>query len=273
MMAGDMTTPAPTPAPGPLRRLAPLILIGLALAAFFALRLDRLVTLDALVERRGALQATIAAHPLAAPFAFVLVYAALVAISAPGATVLTLAAGAMFGLWLGVVVALAGATIGACALFLAARSALGARFAKGAGSALGRARAEFQRDAVGYMLFLRLSPLFPFWFVNLAAALSGVRFRTFLWTTIAGILPASFVFVAAGASVDSLASRALAARQACQTAGRGDCALHIPLSAVVTPQIFALLLGLSFVALAPAAARKFGRRAGRSDGMNDEARQ
>jgi uncharacterized membrane protein YdjX (TVP38/TMEM64 family) len=241
-------------------------LIALALAGFFALRLDRWISFERLIETREEHLALVASHRAAALAGFVALYAILVAISAPGATLLTLAGGALFGLWQGWIAAALGATLGAFGLFLAARSTLGDLLAARAGPAVKRLRSNFHDDAASYMLFLRLSPVFPFWFVNLAAALADVPFRTFAWTTMVGILPANFVFSAAGASIDQLATAAIAAHQACLASGRSGCRLSVPLSAVLTPQIFALLIGLSLLALAPVVARRM--RTARSGGQD-----
>lgn len=262
MTAGDDNLPT-----NAWRRMAPLALVVLALVAFFVLRLHRWLTLDQLVDSHAALRALISAHRAAAFSSFVIGYALFVAISAPGATALTVAAGALFGWAQGLIAGALGATLGACALFLAARSALGPWLVARAGPKFNRLRASFCADATGYMLFLRLSPLFPFWFVNLAAALAGVRFRTFLWTTVVGILPATAVFAVAGASLEQIAAAAEATRQACQAAGRGGCQAPPPLSAIVTPQILALLVGLSLIALAPVLAKKW-----RATRKGDQAR-
>ena len=242
------------------RRHAPLVAIALALALFFGLRLDRYFTMERLVESHTAMRAVVTRHGALALIAFIAMYAGIVAISAPGATILTIAAGALFGFQAGFCAGVVGSTLGACALFLAARSAFGHWLMSRAGDRLCRLRESFCADAPGYMLFLRLSPLFPFWFVNLAAAFAGVRFRTFLWTTIVGIMPATLVFSAAGASLDRIATAAEATRQACRAAGGMDCRISIPLSAILTPQIFAVLIGLSLIALAPVLARRWKAR-------------
>ncbi len=255
-----MTGTDESPTPPVWRRRAPLALIALALALFLVLRLDRYLSLERLVETHLALRAYVAEHRAAAIVLFAAGYAASVAISAPGATVLTLAAGAVFGLGAGVCASVVGSTAGACVLFLAARSALGPWLAARAGPRLQRLREKFCADAPGYMLALRFSPVFPFWFVNLAAACAGVRFRTFLWTTIVGILPATIVFAAAGASLDRIAATSEAARQACRAAGGVECRISVPLSAILTPQIFAVLIGLSLVALTPTLVRKWRAR-------------
>ena len=154
------------------RRYAPLAAMALALVAFFGLRLDRYASFELLVDSRARLMDYIGRHFAAAFGAFILTYAALVAISAPGATLMTVAGGALFGVAWGLVGSVVGATAGACGLFLAARSALGETLAARAGPKVLRLRDRFKEHAVGYLLFLRMSPLFPFWFVNLAAALS-----------------------------------------------------------------------------------------------------
>lgn len=251
-----MTEAAPKPAPAPWRRFAPLGAITIALALFFGLRLDRYVSLELFVDSRAPLLAFIGQHFLAALCAFAGVYAALVAISAPGATLMTLAGGALFGVKYGLAGSVVGATLGACALFLAARSALGETLAARAGPKVLRLRDRFHDHVVGYLLFLRMSPLFPFWFVNLAAALADVPLRTFFWTTALGVLPAGFVFTAAGASMDEIVAGALARRDACRAAGVAVCRLDLPLSAIVTPRIFGVLVGLSLFALAPIVARR-----------------
>lgn len=251
-----MIDAAPKSAPVPWRRYAPLAAIAVALALFFGLRLDRYVSLELFIDSRAPLMALIDRHFAAALAAFAGLYAGLVAISAPGATLMTVAGGALFGLKYGLAGSVVGATLGACALFLAARSALGETLAARAGPKVLGLRDRFQDNAIGYLLFLRMSPLFPFWFVNLAAALAGVPLRTFFWTTALGVLPAGFVFTAAGASMDAIVVAALARRDACRDAGGVVCKLDLPLSAIVTPKIFGVLIGLSLLALAPIAARR-----------------
>lgn len=251
-----MIEAAPTPALPSWRRYAPLLAIAVALALFFGLGLNRYVSLSLFIDSRPPLVAFIDAHFALAFGAFVALYAALVAISAPGATLMTLAGGALFGIGYGVAGSVVAATLGASALFLAARSALGETLVARAGPKVLHLRDKFAEHAVGYLLFLRLSPLFPFWFVNLAAALGDISLRTFFWTTAVGVLPASFVFTAAGASMDEIVAGALARRDACRAAGGAACKLDIPLSMIVTPKIFGVLVGLSLFALAPIAARR-----------------
>ena len=157
-----MTDRAPSTAPAPWRRYAPLAAIAVALALFFGLRLNRYISLELFLESRAPLLAFIDEHFAAAIGGFSALYATLVAISAPGATIMTLAGGALFGVKFGLLASVVGATLGACVIFLAARSAMGAALAAKAGPKVLKLRDKFNDHAVGYLLFLRMSPLFPF---------------------------------------------------------------------------------------------------------------
>lgn len=141
-------------------------------------------------------------HVLTAPLLFVLIYIATVALSLPGATILSLVGGFLFGALLGTFYIVIGASIGASCIFLAVKTAFGDRLKKRAKPFLKKLRAGFEKNQVNYMLFLRLIPLFPFWLVNIAPALLGVRFKTFAWTTALGIIPGAFVYAQAGVGLN-----------------------------------------------------------------------
>jgi uncharacterized membrane protein YdjX (TVP38/TMEM64 family) len=111
------------------------------------------------------------ANPILAAGVYVLAYVAAVALSFPGASFLTAIGGFMFGSLVGTALALVSATIGATAIFLIARTSVGDLLASRAGPRMQRLRAGFDEEGFSYLLFLRLVPLFPFWVVNLAAAL------------------------------------------------------------------------------------------------------
>lgn len=145
-----------------------------------------------------------AAAPWAAAGLYVGAYALLAALSVPGAAVLTLAGGAVFGFWRGLGLALFGATAGAWVAFLVARhllrAPLRARFAQG----LGVVDAGIARDGPAYLLTLRLVPVFPFWLVNLLMALTSMRGRDFVACSLLGMLPGTAVYVAAGRQLGAL---------------------------------------------------------------------
>lgn len=193
------------PPPGPLwRRLLPLMLLVAGLLAFLALGGHRYVAFETLERHREALLALVAAHPTLAPLAFIGAYAVMVAFSIPGALVMTVAGGFLFGTLGGAACSVVGATLGATALFLAARTALGSLLRDRAGAAVSRMRAGFRENAFSYLLVLRLVPLFPFWLVNLVPALLGVSLRVFLLGTFFGIIPGSLVYASVGNGLGAL---------------------------------------------------------------------
>lgn len=215
------------------RRLWPLglILVGLGLA--YALGLHRLLTFEALAAHRAALAGFVAGAPVPAALAYALAYVAVVALSLPGGAVMTLAGGFLFGPWLGAALAVTGATIGACLLFLAARHALAETLARRAGPLLERVREGLRRDGFWYLLSLRLIPVVPFWLANLAPALAGMPFPAYAAATFLGIIPGAAVYAGIGAGLGEVLD----------AGGRPD------LSAVLSPGILLPLLGLAALSL------------------------
>jgi uncharacterized membrane protein YdjX (TVP38/TMEM64 family) len=120
----------------------------------------------------------------------------------------------------------------------------------------------FREDAFCYLLFLRLVPV-PFWLVNLAPAMLGVRLPTFVAATAIGILPATVAFAMFGAGLGSVVAAQEAQYGACVAAQRTDCAVHFDLSDVLTPTLVAALVALGLLALVPVVARRlFGHKLG-----------
>jgi uncharacterized membrane protein YdjX (TVP38/TMEM64 family) len=226
------------------RRWLPLALLLAALLAVYASGLHRHLSLATLQTQRDTLQAFVAAHPLTAPLAYVLVYAAAVALSLPGALFLTLAGGFLFGSWLGGLLAVMGATAGAVLIFLIARTALGSSLRRRAGPWLQRMEAGFQADAFHYLLVLRLIPLFPFWLVNLVPALLGVPVRTFALATFLGIIPATLIYASVGNGLGAILDRGQ----------------EPDLGLVLEPQVLLPLLGLAGLALLPVVYRRWKGR-------------
>jgi uncharacterized membrane protein YdjX (TVP38/TMEM64 family) len=254
--------PSPPPASEPessasgrerswLWRLLPVVVIvGLAATAF-GLGLHRYLSLEALVENREALRELVARNRLAALAGAALIYVMAVTLSLPGGIFLTIGSGAVFGAWVGGLLAVASATTGAVLIFLIARSAFGQVLVRRAGKSLTRLIEGFKADAASYMLFLRLVPVFPFSLVNLAPAVAGVSLRTFAWTTFVGIIPGTFAFAFAGAGLDSVIREQGAANRACLEAGRADCTGGIRLEALVTRELLLAFALLGVVALIP----------------------
>jgi uncharacterized membrane protein YdjX (TVP38/TMEM64 family) len=188
--------------------------VALALAfvavvvAFFALGGQDYLTLDAVKANRDALLVFTREHFVAALSLAFLVYAGAVAFSLPGGLVLSLTMGFLFGRWVGTVLVVIAATVGATLVFIAARYLFADAARRRMGPLGAKISAGFTRDAFSYLLFLRLVPLFPFFLVNLAPAFTGIGLRTFVLGTLIGIIPGSFVYVNLGQTlgrIDSLA--------------------------------------------------------------------
>ena len=228
-----------------LRRFAPLILIAAALTAFFAFDLDRYFSLDALRENRVALAAWVDAAPMRALVIFILLYAAAVAISFPGASILTVFGGFLFGLWPGVPAIVTAATLGALIIFLASRSALGDLLRKRAAGFVKQMEEGFRENELSYMFFLRLAPIFPFWGVNIGAGLLGVSVRNFIIGTFFGIIPGSFVY----ASIGNAAGAAF------------DAGEDVTLTGILTkPETLLPMVGLAILALIPVVLKRFSTK-------------
>ena len=190
----------------PRRLIAALALIGLV-AAVWLLGLRHVLSWSELARNQAALNAWIAAHSWLAPCLYVAAYTASVALSLPQGALLTMAGGLLFGALAGGALAVTGATLGAVALFLIARSAAADAMAARGGAAVARLREELGRNGFAYLLALRLIPLVPFWLVNLAAALCGMRLRQFATATFIGIMPATFVIASIGAGIGGVLAR------------------------------------------------------------------
>ncbi|MFZ2405881.1 MAG: TVP38/TMEM64 family protein [Methylobacter sp.] len=181
-------------------------LLPIILAAFFLFDGPQLLSLDNIREHRQALMDFTGRHYLLMLIACGIGYSLSTALSLPGGTVLSLLLGFLFGRWMGTLLIVISATVGATALFWLARYLL-------ADWAEQRLRSNklakklldgFQGDAFSYLLFLRLVPAFPFWLVNLAPAFTPVSLRIYVTSTFIGIIPGSFVFANLGQSLGSI---------------------------------------------------------------------
>ena len=188
-------------------KIALLAVFVAVIVAFFVLDVQRYLSLEAVKANRDALLAFADRHFILALAIAFFVYAGAVAFSLPGGLVLSLTMGFLFGRWVGTVLAVLAATLGATLVFLAARY-LFADAARRRMGALGeKVSAGFAENAFHYLLFLRLVPLFPFFLVNLAPAFTKIRLRTYVAGTLIGIIPGTFVYVNLGQTlghIDSL---------------------------------------------------------------------
>jgi uncharacterized membrane protein YdjX (TVP38/TMEM64 family) len=250
-----------------LRRFAPLAVIVAAAVLILVMGWHRELSLENLVHHRATLDAFVAEHVLAALASFVAIYIAVVALSIPGAGFLSITSGILFGTLLGGLASILGATVGAVAIFLVARTAFGEHLARRAGPLAARLAEGFREDAFSYLLFLRLVPAFPFFVINLVAALAGLRLAPFVAATALGIVPAAFTFAFVGAGLDSVIAAQEAVYRTCLAAGGTDCRLDFDFKTAFTPQLIAALAALGVVALIPVVVKRFrARRTARSSG-------
>ena len=193
-----------------LLRFLPLVLIVALLVLLLASGVTRSLSLEALRVHEAGLRGFIGEHWFLALAGFIAVYSVATAVSLPGAVILTLAGGYLFGTWLGGGATVIGATLGAVAVFFAVRTSLGAFLREKAERSGGRLKAVIdgvQAGAFGYILTLRLIPLVPFWLVNVAAALAGAPLRAYALATLLGILPATFIYSGIGAGIGEVMAR------------------------------------------------------------------
>jgi len=244
------------PAPGPpavsakrslVRRLAPVAALVAVAVTFFMLGLDEYVSFEAIRDNQAELKSFVGQNLLLAALAYVAVYGAVVDASVPGALVLTITGGFLFGTLLGTGLTVFGATLGAAGIFLIARSALGDILRRKTGGALSKMADGFRDDAFNYLLVLRLIPIFPFFVVNLAPAFLGVQLRTFVAATFIGIAPGTFVYSSVGAGLGSVFER-------------GE---EFSAAGILTPEIVTALVGLAVLAIIPVVSKRFlaGRKA------------
>jgi uncharacterized membrane protein YdjX (TVP38/TMEM64 family) len=241
------------------RRFAPLLVIIVLIALAYGLGLHRDISFETLVRNRTTIDQFIADHGVAAVAGYVALYIAVIGLSLPGGAIMTVIGGFLFGPVVGTIAALIGALVGGTVIFLIARSACGEWLTRRAGPFAAKLAEGFRADAFSYLVFLRLVP-FPFWLINLAPALFGVRLSTFVAATAIGILPATLTFAVFGAGLDSVIAAQEGQYNACVAAGRTDCRIDFDLSQLLTPTLLLALGAFALLALVPAFARRIYRR-------------
>lgn len=227
-----------------LWRFAPLAVVLAGLGLGYALGLQDYLSLDFLAEQRQALRAYVDANFLTSAMLFLGVYIAAVAFSFPAASVLTIFGGFLFGWMIGGALVAVGATVGASILFLATRSAFGGFLRHRVDGVIKKLADGFRENAFGYLFVIRLAPVFPFFVVNIAAALFDISLGRFVAATFFGILPGTFAYAYLGQGVDSVL---VAAQESGQEAKISD---------LVTTEITVAFFALALVALIPTLVRQ-----------------
>ncbi len=188
------------------KQIVVVTLIGLALAAWFFFDLGSFLQLETLQQRIGDLRDWYANNPLLAGLIYFAGYVAVTALSLPGAAVMTLAGGALFGFWYALLLVSFASSIGATLAFLVSRVLLRDWVQKRFGRHLGAVNAGFEKDGSFYLFSLRLVPLFPFFLINLLMGLLPIRSWPFYWVSQLGMLPGTAVYINAGKQLGQLQS-------------------------------------------------------------------
>lgn len=224
-----------------LTKFLPLLVIAGAVGLVFAMGWHKYLSLDVLAKNITVWDGWIQSNLLLAMLVFALVYAVAVALSIPGAGILTISGGVLFG-WAGVFPTVLGATVGATGLFFAAKTAFRDLFASKAGKLVAKFEQGFKENEFSYMLILRLVPLFPFWLINVVPAFLGVKLSTYFLATLIGIVPGSLTYTLIGAAGKSTLAQG----------GKLNLA-----GAITQPTVLAAIGGLIVLSLIPVAYKRF----------------
>ncbi len=262
-------------------KLIPVLALVAGLGLFFALDGPSYISFDALHKHRSALIDWIGGNGGVAALAFIGSYAVVTAFSLPVASLLTIGAGFLFGTALADILPaatrdglvdtfgasapsivgtavttlyiIAGGTLGATALFLAAKTAFAELLRAKAGGTIRKLEEGFRENELSYMLILRLIPVFPFWLVNLAPAFLGVSLRAFVIGTFFGIIPGTFVYALVGNGLGSIFAECdLRPERTCEAPNLGAFLLQ--------PSIILPIVGLIVLAALPVVHKKLKAR-------------
>ena len=240
MIRDEVAMPTPMPeaavqANSSAGKIAIAAVIAVAIGAFFYFDLGRFLSLAALKDNRDRLLSFTEGNYFSAAALFILVYITVTGLSLPGAVILTLAGGFLFGSVFGTLFVNLGATSGATLAFLAARYMLRDWVEQKFGKWLEPLQQGFAKNAFSYLITLRLIPLFPFFVVNLVSGLTRMNVRSYVAATALGIIPGSFVYAYAGRQLGTINS----------------------LKEIVSPKVIAAFVLLGLLALVPIVYKKF----------------
>jgi len=194
------------PAAGRKTRWLVAALIAAAIAAFPAFDLGRYLSFDFIQDEHAEIERTRSAHPFGVAAAFFALYVAYTALSIPGAALVTLACGAIFGLVWGTVIASFGSTLGSTLAFLASRFLFRDAVHRRFGERLRAVDRDLEKDGPLYLFALRLLPVVPYFMINLVMGLTPLRVWTFYWVSQVGTLTATVLYVNAGTQLAQVRS-------------------------------------------------------------------
>lgn len=239
-----------------LRRWAPLGAVGAILGFAWLFGLFDYFSLSSMIMHREAVGAFIADNILLGIAGYMILYAGLVAISFPGASLLTIIAGFLFGGLVGGLATVIGATVGAVIIFQIARSSFGEAMEKRTGKFVEKMRKGFQEDSFLYLLTLRLTPIFPFWVINIVPALLNMAVGPYALATFLGIIPGTLAYAYIGSGLDSVIMAQEAANPGC--AALGTC--QIDPSSLITTDVIIAMAGLGLISLLPVIVKKLRKK-------------
>ncbi len=227
------------------------IVAGILALAWFMGWLDYF-SLSSLIMHRETLGGFVENNLIVSLLAYIAIYAGLVAISFPGASLLTIAAGFLFGGLTGGIATIFGATIGATIIFEIARTSFGEAMQKRTGKFVEKMRKGFQEDSFLYLLTLRLTPVFPFWVINIVPALLNMKLVPFALATFVGIIPGTMAYSFIGSGLDSVIMAQEEANPGC--AAQGTC--QIDPSSLITTDVIIAMAGLGLISILPVLVKK-----------------
>jgi len=224
-----------------MKRLIPIVLLLSLMFIAWKYGVYDFLTLDFLRTNRHSLLEFVRSYPISAPIIYILFYILLVSLSIPGAVYLTLLSGFLFSQPWSTLYTVCAASTGAMIIFLATKTSLHHYLKNLAGNRVLSMKKGFSENAASYLLFLRLVPIFPFFLVNIVPGLLGVPFRTYAWTTVLGIIPATFIFCQAGSTLGSIV----------------DSTKEFSLKEILTTEIYLVLIAMGILTLLPSLIKKW----------------
>jgi uncharacterized membrane protein YdjX (TVP38/TMEM64 family) len=190
----------------PWQKLLLFLILALLITAFFAFELNRYFSIRQLRDSKEQLLLYYHNHPAATAGLYLAIYIIAASLSLPGALSLTFAAGAIFGPWLGTLLASIGSAFGATGAFLSARYLIGSSIQRRFAGRLESINLGFRDEGAFYLLSLRLFAVIPYFIINLVMGLTPIPARTFLWATQLGMLPVIFLYTYTGTELGEIES-------------------------------------------------------------------
>ncbi len=241
-----------------LQRWLPLFGLAVLTAIGYVLGLQHYFTLQSIAENQAVLHSYVAEHLFLALLIYTGAYFVVVALSFPGAGILSILGGFIFGWALSAPITVVAATLGAIVVFKIVQTSLGKVIADRAGPFVQKLSGGFEKDGFNYLLFLRLVPAFPFFAVNAVAGLTKMTLRTFALGTLLGIIPGSYAFAWLGRGFGSVIEAQQFSHDACVLHnGAQNCPYELSTTAIITPQLLWAFAALGLISLIPVAIKKW----------------